>query len=161
MSRGEYVFGYGSLMEKASRTRTDPESVLAWPARVTGYERGWFHQFAKHVGKSCTFLGAKGPAGATMNGVIYHVGDFEKTKDRETGYTPALLKGDQIQMLDGAGPWDRGQVYIFVSNENCIKEPTRDCPMVQSTAVRLKVEENQLVSIFDEIGVLVDGLKSA
>ncbi len=29
------------------------------------------------------------------------------------------------------------------------------------TAVRLKIEENQLVSIFCEIGVLVDGLKDA
>ena len=30
-----------------------------------------------------------------------------------------------------------------------------------TTAVRLKVEENQLVGIFGEIGVLVDGLKYA
>jgi hypothetical protein len=29
------------------------------------------------------------------------------------------------------------------------------------TAVRLKVEENQLVGIFGKIGVLVDGLKGA
>ena len=29
------------------------------------------------------------------------------------------------------------------------------------TAVRLKVEKNQLVGIFGEIGVLVDGLKYA
>jgi len=29
------------------------------------------------------------------------------------------------------------------------------------TTVRLKVEENQLVGIFGEIGVLVDGLKGA
>ena len=29
------------------------------------------------------------------------------------------------------------------------------------TAVRLKVEQNQLVDVFGEIGVLVDGLKGA
>jgi hypothetical protein len=29
------------------------------------------------------------------------------------------------------------------------------------TAVRLKVEENQLVGVFGEIGVVVDGLKGA
>jgi hypothetical protein len=29
------------------------------------------------------------------------------------------------------------------------------------TAVRLKVEENQLVGVFGEIGVVVDGLKRA
>jgi hypothetical protein len=33
--------------------------------------------------------------------------------------------------------------------------------MVKITAVRLKVEENQLVGIFGKIGVLVDGLKGA
>jgi hypothetical protein len=32
---------------------------------------------------------------------------------------------------------------------------------VKGTAVRLKVEENQLVGIFGEIGVPVDGLKGA
>jgi hypothetical protein len=29
------------------------------------------------------------------------------------------------------------------------------------TAVRLQVEENQLVAVFDEIGVPIDGLKAA
>jgi hypothetical protein len=33
--------------------------------------------------------------------------------------------------------------------------------LVSNTAVRLKVEENQLVGIFGEIGVPVDGLKGA
>ena len=34
-------------------------------------------------------------------------------------------------------------------------------PIVTITAVRLKVEENQLVGVFGEIGVVVDGLKGA
>jgi hypothetical protein len=33
--------------------------------------------------------------------------------------------------------------------------------LIHITTVRLKVEENQLVGIFGEIGVLVDGLKGA
>ena len=33
--------------------------------------------------------------------------------------------------------------------------------IIYITTVRLKVEENQLVGIFGEIGVLVDGLKGA
>jgi hypothetical protein len=33
--------------------------------------------------------------------------------------------------------------------------------IIATTAVRLKVEENQLVGVFGEIGVRVDGLKSA
>jgi hypothetical protein len=33
--------------------------------------------------------------------------------------------------------------------------------LARFTAVRLKVEENQLVGVFGEIGVVVDGLKGA
>jgi hypothetical protein len=34
-----YVLGYGALLERASRTRTNPDAIGAWPARVTGYQR--------------------------------------------------------------------------------------------------------------------------
>ncbi len=44
---------------------------------------------------------------------------------------------------------------------NCSSDSTRGNPLFLYTAVRLKVEENQLVGIFGEIGVLVDGLKYA
>ncbi len=136
MAKDAYVFGYGSLMEKGSRTRTNPEAVEARPARVTGYQRGWFHQFAGHVGSTCTYLGAIEKARATINGVVYHVKDFEKTKERETGYTATLVTADRIEMLDGAGPWDHSKdVYIFVSNPADIsntKAPTSALPMVQS-----------------------------
>src|SRR6185436_3644402 len=133
-----YVFGYGSLLERASRTRTNPEAVGAWPARVTGYQRGWFHQFADNVGSSCTYLGAVKAEGQTINGVIYAVNDFENTKQRETGYTAIQLTAGDIAMLDGSGPLQMGddvKVYIFVSNQDSIsktREPTLTFPMVQS-----------------------------
>ena len=133
-----YVFGYGSLLERASRTRTNPDAVGAWPARVTGYQRGWFHQFADSVGSSCTFLGAEQAKGQTINGVVYAVSDIEATKQRETGYTAVQLAADEILMQDGSGPLkvsDDLNVYIFVSNPASIsrtKEPTAKFPMVQS-----------------------------
>ena len=136
MSEGAYVFGYGSLIEKESRIRTNPEAVDARPARVTGYQRGWFHQFANNVGSTCTYLGAIEKPGATTNGVIYHVNDFEKTKERETGYTATPVPAGKIEMLDGAGPWDPAKVvYIFISNPADISKtgaPTAAIPMVQS-----------------------------
>ncbi len=76
-------------------------------------------------------LRAKKETGKTINGVIYYVADFEKTKKRVKGYTPE--KVDTIEMLDGAGSWDSSkEVYIFVSNEANISEPTKNLPMVQS-----------------------------
>jgi hypothetical protein len=134
--RDAYVFGYGSLIERASRTRTNPEAIYAWPARVSGYQRGWVHQFAEPVGSTCTFLGAIEKEGAAINGVIFQVDDFEKTKEREIGYTAKPLAAGAIEMLDGAGPWDPGRVvYIFLSNDACISKtggPTSAVPMVQS-----------------------------
>ena len=38
---------------------------------------------------------------------------------------------------------------------------SRVLDLVRVTAVRLKVEENQLVSVVGQVGVLVDGLKGA
>jgi len=135
MAKAGYVFGYGSLIERASRTRTNPDAFAAWPARVTGYERGWFHQFANNVGSTCTYLGAVAKAGATINGVIYKVDDIEKTKERETGYSADPVEG-AIQMLDGGSPWDsKNQVLLFVSQPAYIsktKKPTPEIPMVQS-----------------------------
>ena len=136
MADGAYIFGYGSLIEKESRTRTNPEAVEARPARVTGYRRGWFHQFAKNVGSTCTFLGAIEKPGETANGVIYHVNDFEKTKQREVGYTATPVPASKIEMLDGSGPWDPAKtVYIFISDPADISktgEPTKAIPMVES-----------------------------
>ena len=136
MAEGAYVFGYGSLIEKESRIRTNPEAVDAQPARVTGFQRGWFHQFANNVGSTCTFLGAIEKSGATTNGVIYHVNDFEKTKQREMGYTAKPVPADRIEMLDGTGRWDPAKpVYIFISDPADISktgEPTKAIPMVQS-----------------------------
>jgi len=135
MTKDGYVFGYGSLIERASRTRTNPDAFAAWPARVTGYERGWFHQFANNVGSTCTYLGAVANTDATINGVIYKVDDIEKTKERETGYSADPVNG-AIEMLDGGAPWDNSnQVVLFVSKPDYIsptKEPTPDIPMVQS-----------------------------
>ena len=134
----DYVFGYGSLLERASRTRTNPDAVGAWPARVTGYQRGWFHQFADSVGSTCTYLGAEKVQGQTINGVVYAVSDIEATKQREMGYTAVQLAAGDIVMLDGGTPLTVGadvQVYIFVSNPDSIsktKEPTPKFPMVQS-----------------------------
>jgi cation transport regulator ChaC len=94
-----YVFGYGSLLERASRTRTNPDAVGAWPARVTGYQRGWFHQFADSIGSTCTYLGAIRAKGETINGVVYPVNDIEATKQRETGYTAIALTAEEIRSL--------------------------------------------------------------
>src|SRR5262249_4048379 len=40
----KYIFGYGSLIQLESRTRTVPQALAAWPVIVKGITRGWYYQ---------------------------------------------------------------------------------------------------------------------
>src|ERR1700722_13480060 len=72
----KYIFGYGSLIQIESRTRTVPSAFAASPAIVKGITRGWYYQ-SPSAGLSPTYLGAVDTADATTNGVIYGVTDSE------------------------------------------------------------------------------------
>ena len=56
------------------------------------------------------YLGVIEKPGITTNGVIYHVNDFEKTKEREIGYTAVHVPAGKTEMLDGGGLWDPSKV---------------------------------------------------
>jgi hypothetical protein len=43
-TRPQYIFGYGSLIERESRIATWPSAELAWPVVIKGIARGWFDQ---------------------------------------------------------------------------------------------------------------------
>ena len=142
-----YVFGYGSLLERASRTRTNPDAIGAWPARVTGYQRGWFHQFADNVGSTCTYSGAIEAKGKTVNGVIYKVSDFENTKARETGYTATPIKADQLTMLDGGGKLGTSRRMRTSTFSSAIKTPISKTKGAEPQSSR----SSSLTSIFCHI----------
>ncbi len=52
-------------------------------------------------------------------------------------------------------------IDLVVSNEVSVTVEHPSADIVEITAVRLKVEENQLVGVFGKIGVRVDSLKCA
>ena len=55
-----YIFGYGSLMEKESRSRTTPNVKYIHPIKLKGYKRSWsFQNVKKGEGYSTTFLGCE------------------------------------------------------------------------------------------------------
>ena len=53
----KYIFGYGSLIQIESRTRTVPSAFAASPAIVKGITRGWYYQAAS-ASLNPTYLGA-------------------------------------------------------------------------------------------------------
>ena len=130
-----YIFGYGSLIEQASRMRTTPTAMYVLPAWVPGFARGWWARTGA-IGFTTTFVGAIENTSSTVNGVVYAVSDEElaATDKREQGYKRVDVT-DAIKILGGSKP--NGKVWIYVNdfkNEEELKNslPTPQVPIVQS-----------------------------
>ena len=131
-----YIFGYGSLIEQASRMRTTPSAIYALPARARGFARGWWARTGA-IGFTTTFAGAIPEKSSSVNGVIYAVSkeELEATNKREQGYTPTDITSN-VEILSG-GSTPKDKIWIYVNNFKNDKErqesrPTPDFPIVQS-----------------------------
>lgn len=135
----EYIFGYGSLIEKESRLRTTPNAATVYPLRVHGFKRGWFGRTGV-PGLSTTFLGCVKDENhdTTVNGVIYEVSpeELKETDEREQGYERVKIKWEDI--TDYSGTIDQqSNIWIYMdrfSNRAALEEsfPSADFPIVQS-----------------------------
>ena len=77
----QYIVGYGSLMETASKLRSSPTAGLSRPVRITGYQRAW-NTRGDEIGFSTTYLGVVQDAEAEMVAAIYldpNASDIEGT----------------------------------------------------------------------------------
>lgn len=129
----QYLVGYGSLMQEASRLRTAPSAKEAWPVRVQGYRRAWIAQGAP-VGFSTTFLGVKANDHSTMNAALFALeSDAEVTNmdAREDGYCRVAVADEQLTMLSGEPP-AAGEVWIYVNKPRRVAAPSARFPIVQS-----------------------------
>jgi hypothetical protein len=68
----QYIFGYGSLIERESRMSIWSSAELASPVIVKGLARGWFDQ-TDVPSWSPTFVGDVAATSAECNGVIFPV----------------------------------------------------------------------------------------
>lgn len=132
-----YIFGYGSLIERASRLRTTPEAKVVFPVKLKGFKRGWFARTGV-PGISTTFLGCMTDENSYVNGVIYEVThqDIEKTDERETGYERIKINYSDIedyscQIERKSSIW----IYANMFKDNVIPKdnfPSKEFPIVQS-----------------------------
>lgn len=129
----QYIVGYGSLMQEASRLRTAPSAKEAWPVRVKGYRRAWIAQGAP-VGFSTTFLGVKINTYSTLNAALFplasdaEVGNMDA---REDGYCRVAVPDTQLTMLAGELPV-ASEVWIYVNKPRRVAAPSVRFPVVQS-----------------------------
>lgn len=132
-----YVFGYGSLIERESRTRTTPHAEHAPPVIVRGVQRGWWSH-GTDIGFSTCFLGAKILPSAECNGVIYRVSDEELAQldERESMYDRVQVAPEHITLLDGRNQLDSDAVvWVYAARQttqNTFQQPTPRFPIVQS-----------------------------
>ena len=129
----KYIFGYGSLIQIESRTRTVPKAFAAAPAIVKGITRGWYYQ-AESASWSPTYLGAVVDRNATTNGVIYPVTDDELVANdaREADYQRILIPRSNIKLLDGRTEAPEGEYYFYANKPNSERKANDKHPIVQS-----------------------------
>lgn len=133
LSVPQYTLGYGSLMETESKQRTVTDAGPSLPVRVRGFRRGWIDP-GTDPGPQPVYLGVRPDPDASMNAVIYRLGDptdLARTDRREYVYCRAPVPPAHLEMLGGhARP--NGQVWIYVTPDSHLGAATADTPIVQS-----------------------------
>jgi len=133
-----FIFGYGSLIESSSRTRTSPNATDAYPVEIAGLQRGWWARVPVS-GLSTTFLGCAVSENDRINGVLFEVDvtDLKKMDIREEGYDRIVVDNaaikDYCEVLT-----EKDQVWVYVNSNFSAPDfianniPNKDFPIVQS-----------------------------
>lgn len=114
-----FIFGYGSLINTASRNATAGAPIHAIPARVSaafGYIRAWVDRSASGF----TALGLRRPkageSAMTVNGVLYPVrgNDMAAFDAREAGYVRVEVPRADIEALSWQRLPETGQIWVYI-----------------------------------------------
>ena len=118
----DYIFGYGSLINAASRNSSVDNPIPAIPVRVSsqlGFARVW----NVRVPSGFTALGlikanATTPA-TTINGVLFPVvgSDIAAYDRREQGYTRLEIPRVNIEALSWQGLPQNGRIWVYVPSK--------------------------------------------
>ncbi len=115
----QFIFGYGTLINSASRRSTASAPVPAIPVRVSaafGYVRAWNDRSPSGF----TALGLRkagpGETGSTINGVLYAVegNDLAKFDAREHGYARVEVPRDDIEPVSWQRLPEAGTIWVYI-----------------------------------------------
>lgn len=139
-----FIFGYGSLINTASRNASlpGPGTVAAIPVRIAasfGLVRTWNARSMSGF----TALGLRRPrpgeAASTINGVIYPVEgeDLAAFDAREVGYVRAEVGRGEMEAVSWQGLPGAGRVWLYVPTQSESDPgdggaPSADFPLLQS-----------------------------
>jgi cation transport regulator ChaC len=123
----QYLFGYGSLIDAASRAKTG-DTGRAYPVRVVGLQRAW-HVVAPRSGY--TVLGVTPRQKASCNGVLIEIAPHELPRfdARERLYHRVIVPQQAVTSLSGER-LSFTTIWAYVTSRP--GEPSDAYPLVQS-----------------------------
>ena len=133
-ARPQYVIGYGSLMQDASRERTAPHAGAAQPVSVSGYQRGWYTR-SKGTSLGTTYLGVVPDVTSSLNAVMYQIdaGELASTDKRERLYCRVPVAAAAVKLLaPGKTAIAKAQIWIYEIPPGEAAAVDEDHPIVQS-----------------------------
>jgi hypothetical protein len=131
----QFIFGYGSLINSASRNSTAAKPVAAIPVRVSaafGFIRIWNDRSPSGF----TALGLRqagpGESGMTINGVVYPVegNDMTAFDAREKGYIRIEVPHQDIEAVSWQAPPAEGKIWVYIPRRGV--PPDAEYPLLQS-----------------------------
>jgi len=127
----DYIFGYGSLIDRTSRIKTSPNAVEALPVIVIGFRRFWGARTGV-PGSSTTYLGLQHDTNRTCNGVVFKTSpdglkDIDK---REKNYKRQLINPKNVDWLCSEYPNNIKKLWVYLTTEE--HKPDVHYPILQS-----------------------------
>jgi hypothetical protein len=130
-SKPQYIVGYGSLMQSASKRMSEPKAGSNLPIMVTGFQRAW----NTHGVYPTTYLGVRPSKSARMVAALYRdfLNDGKLGADaREIDYCRVAIAAASIEMLDSFTVPSPSQIWIYVNKPGTLAPPDAQTPIVQS-----------------------------
>ena len=130
-SRAQYIVGYGSLMQSASKRMTEPKAGINLPVLVTGFQRAWNHRGTYPT----TYLGVEPAKSAQMAAALYRsfLEDGKLESDaREFSYCRAAVEPASVRMLDGSTVPSPAEIWIYIDEPESLAPPDEHYPITQS-----------------------------
>jgi len=131
-SSPQFIIGYGSLMQEASRIRSAPNAKTVTPIHVSGFQRAWIAK-GSDAGFSTTFLGAVADSTSSFNAVSFSVDakDMAALDIRESGYCRLKVESTQLTSYLPQ-PLPAGEYWVYTNKAEHITRASAEKPIVQS-----------------------------
>lgn len=133
-SKNNYIIGYGSLMNDASRSQTNPDVTVLLPVKVKGLIRDWSAASSDY---KIIFLGASQcnarEKNCFLNGLAYLTKSITATDNREIGYCRHEVPINDITPYKKQDQLDQQAHYwIYITKKNNSAHPDALHPLIQS-----------------------------